>query len=393
MIFRATKKIKAAPRVAYIHIGTEKTGTSSVQKFMLDNQRELSTNGLLYPIDCGYLSNFRLIWYATRNVDSHPMNNSVDLSDPIKRARWANRFEKKHKKEIKKFQAKHSSGSTVVYSSEHLQSRLVHPAELEKLRDFLQPLYDEIRVIVYLRRQDQLAISGYSTILRAGHTLPFELPAANRLSHYYSYVRLLDLWSSVFGQDNMIVRLYERSQLVEQDVVDDFGSIVGFQPDALDYSRISASNTSLSFSAQLALFKLNNIIAENLRLHPTILTKNSSQSMIGDWDALRKRFVTHVECIKDQHKADVINRQQAEEFYSIFKKDNDQIVESYGLPKGFDENFSKYPEKLNITVDDSEKESIACQIISSFLQAHEREIHPSLRQCLSDEVAPLQVAS
>lgn len=381
MISRSLKQKKTGTRTAFIHIGTEKTGTSSIQKFMLDNQKELMRNGLLYPIDCGFLSNFKLIWYATKNVDSHPLKSPQDISDPVTRSRWVNTFEQKHQRVVSKFQSANPAGSVVAYSSEHLQSRLVNQAELEKLKAFLSPMYDKMKIVVYLRRQDKLAVSAYSTLLRAGHTQPFKLPPANRLSHYFSYARLIGLWSDVFGKENMEIKIYERSQMLNGDIVDDFGELVGYDANGSDYKRISASNTSLAYTAQVALFRLNNIIARNKR------------DADPCWEKLRAIFVTHIENISDEYSKDLLNRESAIQFYDIFKDDNDAIVNEYGLGSGFNEDFSKYPEVLPKNLDDSARDEIARSIIAEFLESHADRIHHHHKICLSNEISSLQVAS
>ena len=36
-------------KVAYIHIGINKTGSTSIQRFLCDNRQQLKTEGYLYP--------------------------------------------------------------------------------------------------------------------------------------------------------------------------------------------------------------------------------------------------------------------------------------------------------------------------------------------------------
>jgi len=41
----------------------------------------------------------------------------------------------------------------------------------------------------------------------------------------YNYFKIIEQYSEYFGEDNMIVRVYEKQQLVNEDIVDDFMSI------------------------------------------------------------------------------------------------------------------------------------------------------------------------
>ena len=61
-----------------------------------------------------------------------------------------------------------SGGATAIFCSEHCHSRLTSPSEVDTLRDFLGGFFDDVRVGVYLRRQDQVALSLYSTRLKSG---------------------------------------------------------------------------------------------------------------------------------------------------------------------------------------------------------------------------------
>ena len=49
---------------AILHIGTEKTGTTSIQKFLFQNRRKLLSSGTLFPESAGYISNQRLVVYG-----------------------------------------------------------------------------------------------------------------------------------------------------------------------------------------------------------------------------------------------------------------------------------------------------------------------------------------
>ena len=52
----------------YLHIGTEKTGTTSIQGFMADKRDELLKQGILYSKSLGFPNNIRLS-IALQNFD------------------------------------------------------------------------------------------------------------------------------------------------------------------------------------------------------------------------------------------------------------------------------------------------------------------------------------
>ena len=51
---------------AILHIGTEKTGTTSIQNFLYSNRIKLGAQGILFSETAGYLSNQNLVVYAKK---------------------------------------------------------------------------------------------------------------------------------------------------------------------------------------------------------------------------------------------------------------------------------------------------------------------------------------
>ena len=115
----------------------------------------------------------------------------------------------------------------MVYSSEHFHSRVRQRHEIVRLYDRLAPLYDRIRILVYLRRQDALALSAYNTALQAGETRALTLSRITATTPYYDYLSLLQRWAEVFGEDALEVRLFDKAHLVSGDVVADCCEVVG----------------------------------------------------------------------------------------------------------------------------------------------------------------------
>jgi len=99
---------------AVLHIGTEKTGTTSIQRFLFDNLRVLRNQGFLFPSSCDFLNNRNLVIYAKENIPAGFLGLPTDLSTG--KQQWNSNFEAAHEKQIKEFQAASSGDSTVIYS-------------------------------------------------------------------------------------------------------------------------------------------------------------------------------------------------------------------------------------------------------------------------------------
>ncbi|MBF7048009.1 hypothetical protein IY804_07995, partial [Campylobacter volucris] len=130
----------------------------------------------------------------------------------------------KHKTQIYtklKNEIKKNNFGNVVISSEHLSSRLQDVKEIKRCRKILHILgFREIKIIVYLREQSNMAPSSYSTELKAGKNDDLKLP--NEFEYLGEYKQMLNKWINVFGKENMIVRLFDTNEFYKGDLLKDF---------------------------------------------------------------------------------------------------------------------------------------------------------------------------
>jgi hypothetical protein len=191
----------------YTHIGIAKTGTTALQQFFMLNRRLLKRKGLLYPtLGLVNLAHHKFAWgfgYGEKTVMQK--ENGVGwkkLSD------ISNRF----------------SGDILI-SSEALHSVFCNPKHSEEIRDSIINNGNIIKVIIYLRRQDHLSESRYFNTVKNGKTS--EEPLAWCLKKNYHYDRQLKTLSRIFGKENIIVRVYEKSQFFQGTIYSDFLNCVG----------------------------------------------------------------------------------------------------------------------------------------------------------------------
>ncbi|HSC18881.1 MAG TPA: hypothetical protein VLC74_08205, partial [Rhizomicrobium sp.] len=131
-----------------------------------------------------------------------------------------------------------------IMSNEHCSSRLLSEGEVGALRDFLSKFFSRIRIVVYLRRQDDFLVSTYSTGVKNGQTPPLRVPKMRRIDHRYNYAELLDRWVAVFGRENVICRKFEKASLTGGDLLQDFLAATECDP-AWPWERPGALNSSL----------------------------------------------------------------------------------------------------------------------------------------------------
>jgi hypothetical protein len=157
-------RLRGTRRIAIVHIGLEKTGSTTLQHWLALHRGALRREGVFVPASLGSPNQTRLVTAcldddAVDNIKAHQMAAEA-RSAPALRARMAEDFAAE--------MATAGPWSRLVVTSELLSSRLLATAEVERLAEFLAPHVEAIRVVVVLRRQADLALSRYSSALRAG---------------------------------------------------------------------------------------------------------------------------------------------------------------------------------------------------------------------------------
>ncbi|MBV1799400.1 hypothetical protein [Siccirubricoccus sp. G192] len=211
-----------------LHIGQSKTGTSSIQRCLGARREALLAEGVLYPRSPGAANHALLpasvlpaaLVQAGRLRDFHP-NVWEGVSPEARLARFRQDF-------AAEMAAMGPGVRRVILSAEQCAGLLVETEEIGRLHELLAPRFASMRVVVYLRRQDQHAASSYAQALRVAVLRPPGLPEGGleRLPGY-DYARLLDRWAGVFGAESVTPRIFEPGSLLGGDVVEDFLALCG----------------------------------------------------------------------------------------------------------------------------------------------------------------------
>src|SRR5689334_17073301 len=115
----------------YLHIGTEKTGTTSVQKFMSLNRGLLQRAGVLYPVSPGNENHLALT--AVAKVQGNEVWDKLGIADREAAGVFRRQFREKLTAELRA-----ANCSTVVMSGEHCSSRLRKDDDVKRLHEFLR---------------------------------------------------------------------------------------------------------------------------------------------------------------------------------------------------------------------------------------------------------------
>ncbi len=217
------------PRTLYLHIGSHKTGSTSIQRFLAQNRATLTERGISYPTGANDVN----------------LNGALGAAATTDDNALAQRAE-----QVARLIAQHGADH-VIASSEGFSYLIDRPA-IQALHDALTPTFPTIKIISYLRRQDQFAISHHqeganpqtkAAALLHGHSLTALPQPSLRQHQYLDYETRIGLWADVFGNAAMILRVYDRATLKNGDSIADFLDIIGLHD--LDVTGTEEKNVSM----------------------------------------------------------------------------------------------------------------------------------------------------
>ncbi|WP_155838633.1 hypothetical protein [Arthrobacter castelli] len=294
-----------------LHIGTEKTGSTSIQEFLFRNRNELLQRGYLYP---GALTGARhrpnhvaLPTYAQNNAKMDGLRRSAGIRSSHDIDKYRAVIEQSLEEEVRS-----TKGVRVlVLSNEHCSSRLMEVAEVERLISLLKQFVQSISVIVYLRRQDEMALSVYSTQIKAGKPGGDPFVNAQNRGEFYNHDILLTRWEQVVGGENITVRTFDRSRMIGKDVIGDFLATTGIRGNGLVRGRVK--NQSMSARGMRITERLNPYFPPRFGRR-----RNPFRSLL-----LR---VVGLRCLGP---GPAMDSEAAERFYCQFQESNDAVRSRY----------------------------------------------------------------
>lgn len=229
-----------------LHIGTPKTGTTSLQRFLFHNVEKMKGYGWDYP-DIGKIVQGGGMGTSIINgLHLYKSENRLDTSSDNWISSWVY-----IKKQLQQY--------NVIVSAED-----IYEWETERFIRETKNIYDNLKVIIYLRRQDLFMESMWNENIKCGDCDKSFTESIEDLSKKEChYLKTLDLISEIVGKKNLIVRVYEKSQLkgIRNDIVSDFFDAIGLEPDWLDFQEVGTWNERL-FGNYLEFKRIFNSLKE-----------------------------------------------------------------------------------------------------------------------------------
>ncbi len=198
----------------YLHIGTPKTGTSAIQYFMANNRKLLKSAGYSYP-DLGMsfpgIGEDRNAHFLIYKIYDKEKNNLVEKEDELVT------------KGLDKISEIAKTVPNIVISDEGIWHGAQKKEKFwENLKRQLNERGIDLKIVVYLRRQDLFINSFWAQQVKETSTISFDkfISGGSYKKFILDYYSHLNNIADVAGKTNIIVRVYEKQTSIIPDFLD-----------------------------------------------------------------------------------------------------------------------------------------------------------------------------
>ena len=190
-----------------LHVGTVKTGSTSLQAYFAEHQQALAEVGWCYLPAAGRPDR-RDLAAACISIDDQrdELLRARCLVEPQQRLAFRQQVRAELEAQLKVVPPELG----VILSSEHFHLSLQRPEEIQTLKQLLLELGFEVQqVVIYLREPLALIESLFSTMVRAGDQRPLPAdPTDSFVQLICDHPASLQRWRQVFGEGVVQARLF-----------------------------------------------------------------------------------------------------------------------------------------------------------------------------------------
>jgi hypothetical protein len=265
-----------------LHIGTGKTGTGSIQNYLFHNRHALLLrHRLLYPS-----TGLEEVEHFGEKLFAHyPVVSWVVRRDRVQIVRLREEIEK-------------ADAEQAVVSCENFYHGL-DSDDIDFLADCLDGL--DIHIVCYVRRQDLYMESAWKQQVKVGElrtAFPVFLKRHTRPEYlaevHANYFRMLKPWAEAFGRENIQVRVFDRTQWRNGDLIDDFLGLCDVLDGAAACSLPKPEMTNVAMPSELVrlICKINAM---------GLVPRDEQQALVGYLRSLREYNDPPLLTLADRH--------------------------------------------------------------------------------------------
>lgn len=300
-------------KTLYLHIGTTKTATTSIQRFLEENKDVLQKHGYCFP------DSLHVYPRANKRRNAHFLVAKVWDAD-------GNRNQSKEKEYfeegLQQIRTAFGTYDHVILTDESIWHALSYSKKslLQELKKEADEQKYQIKVIVYLRRQDGLLISRWNQEVKqnfnsvAVMTCEEYLAASEKKEKkIYQYAQKLDEIAAVIGKNNLIVRRFSPKSWKDGSIIHDFMHEIGLD--------VTEEFQELEESENLRLDKNTTEIKRIL---------NKSEFLTEKEISYFRRFLKEIskDYIKEEN-TEMLAKEELQQLLELYAKENERVAEEY----------------------------------------------------------------
>lgn len=326
----------------YLHIGTPKTGTSAIQKFLPLNKELLEEQGYCYP-DFGYrypgIGIYRNAHFMVYRYKKELCESEEEIE--------ANRKKEDERfiEGLDKIKDLSETFPNIIMSDENIWNGYIKRKKFWKsLKNGLTERGIDLKVIVYLRRQDLVLESYWSQQVRETMQISFQEYVNSDEYGFFKldyYDRLKSI-AMVVGKENIIVRAYEKQQYEGSGntLISDFLKVIGLELDERYESADMVVNSSLHGRYLEIKRILNSMDCFRTKLNWAVkYLKKAQEEYEAKNGSLKCEYMSYderIDFLKNYNETNTsvakefLNREDGRLFYDEIKK-VDGSAESYSV--------------------------------------------------------------
>ncbi len=337
--------------VLFLHIGYPKTGSTALQACLEKNRKLLMKNGICYSDHMGKISNHANLMISV--MAEYLKKNYA----PIRLSSWANylsAYIEPPTNIINRMKSVFYKNDChiLIISNEFLAGPLfsvlnVLPNDDKTMRPsiseqrnyimkYLKEMFKEfdIKIVCYLRRQDDYVESFYNQQCKTvGSCETYPLTSTKKFSEQTEcicggfnvnsimrgviereppsdFFQTLSAWAEIYDKGNIIVRPYEKSQLVKGIEYDFFVNVLGCSSDFVSNLEVG-EKVNTGISTDIIEYK---IAAKLFDLDQEFIELDSRPALAY---------------LKNNNKKNILTAKQAKRLLDYCKEDNEKIAREY----------------------------------------------------------------
>lgn len=287
-----------------LHIGMQKTGTSSIQQTLGESREILKKYNVYYPV----IENFNHSFDFNPIFIDNPHKNSIHFKIKGINTKIEAELEKHRLKKMWSLEFEKNNYENFIISAEGLS--ILNKNGVLELRDFTKKYFDTVKIIVYVREVEGYINSFMQQRIKEGVTT---LDKFNYIKDSQYYKDCIENYVQIFGKENIIVRVFDKKFFKNGNLIEDFFDSLGIDIN-IGKLKIRTTNESLGQNAVIFLSEYN-------KMYPTLINNevnknrglnnpNSGYQLIKIYSSVRdEKFNVDLQLTIDE--ANIINEQIA----------------------------------------------------------------------------------